>query len=210
MIYTREDLSKLDQRFNATFINCLSGFKSLNLIGTKSANKLSNLAIFNSVFHLGASPPLMGFISRPTSVARHTVENIKETGFYTINNVPQLLYVEAHQTSARYPDHVSEFESCHFTEEYRNSFWAPYVKESAIQIGLRFVRDQLIPENGVHLVIGEIMEVHFPEECLGADGFLDIEKAGSICGNGLDSYHKTTRLARLSYAKPDKWPEPVK
>lgn len=210
MIYTREDLSKLDQRFNATFINCLSGFKSLNLIGTKSANNQSNLAIFNSVFHLGASPPLMGFISRPTSVARHTVENIKETGFYTINHVPQPLYVEAHQTSARYPDNVSEFEACHFTEEYKSSFWAPYVKESAIQIGLRFIRDQLIPENKVYLVIGEIMEVHFPEECLGADGFLDIEKAGSICGNGLDSYHKTTRLARLSYAKPDKWPEPVK
>lgn len=210
MIYTREDLSKLDQRFNATFINCLSGFKSLNLIGTKSANNQSNLAIFNSVFHLGASPPLMGFISRPTSVARHTVENIKETGFYTINHVPQTLYVEAHQTSARYPDNISEFESCHFTEEYKNTFLAPYVKESAIQIGLRFVRDQLIPENGVHLVIGEIMEVYFPEDCLGPDGFLDIEKAGSICGNGLDSYHKTTRLDRLSYAKPDKWPESVK
>lgn len=204
--FTRNDLGKLEQRFNAAFINCLSGFKSLNLIGTVSGKKQTNLAIFNSVFHLGASPPLMGFISRPTSVSRHSIENLTETGFFTLNHVPQELYVEAHQTSARYPEEVSEFSACHFNEEYIGDFIAPYVKESKIKIGLKFVRSELIPENGVHLIIGEIMEVHFPEECLGEDGFLDIEKAGSICGNGLDSYHVTRRLNRLSYAKPDKWP----
>lgn len=74
--------------------------------------------------------------------------------------------------------------------------------QSSIKIGLKFTRSQLIPENGVLLIIGEIQEVHFPQECLGSDGFLDIEKAGSICGNGLKSYHTTTRLGRLSYAKP--------
>jgi hypothetical protein len=35
------------------------------------------------------------------------------------------------------------------------------------------------------------------------DGFVDIEKAGSIAGAGLDSYHTTKRLERLSYAKPN-------
>ena len=207
--YTRNDLAKLEQRFNAAFINCLSGFKSLNLIGTISGKKQTNLAIFNSVFHLGASPPLMGFISRPTSVSRHSIENLTETGFFSINHVPQEFYTEAHQTSARFPEEISEFDACHFSEEYIENFPAPYVKESKIKIGLKFVRSELIPENGVHLIIGEIMEVHFPEECLGEDGFLDIEKAGSICGNGLDSYHATTRLNRLTYAKTDKWPDPI-
>ncbi len=206
MKYLKSDLAALEQRFNAAFINCLSGFKSLNLIGTISGKKQTNLAIFNSVFHLGANPPLMGFISRPTSVSRHTIENINETGYFTINHVPQSLYVEAHQTSARYPEEVSEFGACHMHEEMLGDFLAPYVQESQIKIGLKFVRSQLIPENGVHLIIGSIEEVHFPENCLGPDGFLDIEKAGSICGNGLDSYHKTMRLERLSYAKPDKWP----
>lgn len=207
--FTREDLSYLDQRFNAAFINCLSGFKSLNLIGTISGEKKTNLAIFNSVFHLGASPPLMGFISRPSSVARHTLENIEETGFYTINHVTGDFYQNAHQTSARYPGEISEFTACRLTEEFKGDFLAPYVKESPIQIGLKFVRSQLIPENGVQLLIGEIMEVHFPGNCLRADGFLDIEMAGTICGNGLDSYHTTSRIARLTYAKPDKWPEQI-
>ncbi len=208
--FTKNDLTKLDQRFNATFINCLSGFKSLNLIGTVSSEKRTNLAPFNSFFHLGASPSLMGFISRPTNVARHTIENIKATGFYTVNHVLEDFYLKAHQTSARYSDSISEFDACELTAEYKNSFLAPYVKESRIQIGMKFIREQLIPENGVHLIIGEILEVHIPENCLDLDGFLDIEKAGSICVNGLDDYHKTTRINRLSYAKPDKWPEVIR
>jgi hypothetical protein len=38
------------------------------------------------------------------------------------------------------------------------------------------------------------------------DGFVDLEKAGTLTCSGLDSYHKTARIARLSYAKPDQVP----
>ena len=58
--------------------------------------------------------------------------------------------------------------------------------------------------NNTIMVIGEIVQVDFPENCLSNDGFLDIEKASSITCSGLDSYHKTIQLDRLSYAKPDK------
>lgn len=52
------------------------------------------------------------------------------------------------------------------------------------------------------MIIGEIKEMYFPTDCLQADGFLDIEKAGTIACSGLDSYHFTNRLERLPYAKP--------
>jgi hypothetical protein len=58
--------------------------------------------------------------------------------------------------------------------------------------------------NGTILIIGEIKEVFFPEDCLQKDGFLDIEKAASLTCSGLDSYHKTIRISRLSYAKANK------
>ncbi|MFM8849082.1 MAG: hypothetical protein ACKOE5_01635, partial [Cytophagales bacterium] len=48
-----------------------------------------------------------------------------------------------------------------------------------------------------------IKHISFPSDCLCVDGFVDIEKAKSITCSGLDSYHTTQRLARLSYAKPD-------
>ncbi|RYY06600.1 MAG: flavin oxidoreductase, partial [Sphingobacteriaceae bacterium] len=37
--------------------------------------------------------------------------------------------------------------------------------------------------------------------------FVDLEAAGSVTTSGLDCYHTTKKLARLSYAKPDKFPE---
>jgi hypothetical protein len=52
--------------------------------------------------------------------------------------------------------------------------------------------------------MGEIKEVYFPENCLAKDGYLDLEKANTITCSGLDSYHETKRLDRLSYAKPHK------
>ena len=56
--------------------------------------------------------------------------------------------------------------------------------------------------NNTVLIIGEIKDVYFPEDCLQKDGFLDIEKAESITCSGLDSYHTTQLLQRLEYAKP--------
>ena len=54
------------------------------------------------------------------------------------------------------------------------------------------------------MIIGEMIHIEIPKSCLTLDGFLDIERAGTITVSGLDSYHTTTRISRLSYAKPDK------
>ena len=57
--------------------------------------------------------------------------------------------------------------------------------------------------------IGEIKQNYFPPEILQADGFLDWESANTITCSGLDSYHNTKKIARLSYAKVDRWPENI-
>ena len=198
------DLMSLEQRYRASFVNSLTGFKSLALIGTTDGQKNTNLAVFNSLIHIGANPPYIGFISRPNSVDRHTLSNIMETGFYTINHVNENIYKKAHQTSARYPKDVSEFIATGLTEEYKGNFLAPFVKESQVQLGVQFKEQMTISTNNTILVIGQINQVYFPNNCLCSDGFLDIEKASSITCSGLDSYHTTKRLARLSYAKADK------
>jgi flavin reductase (DIM6/NTAB) family NADH-FMN oxidoreductase RutF len=198
------DLMGLEQRYRAAFVNSLSGFKSLALIGTANSSKQTNLAIFNSLFHIGANPPYIGFISRPDSVDRHTLSNIMETGYYTINHVNEEIYKQAHQTSARYAREISEFDATHLTPDYKLGFKAPFVKESHIQMGVQFKERINITTNNTVLVIGQINQVYFPNDCLCTDGFLDIEKAKTITCSGLDSYHKTERLARLTYAKADR------
>src|SRR3989339_511503 len=89
------DLMGLEQRYRAALVNSLSGFKSVALIGTANSSKQTNLAIFNSLIHIGANPPYIGFISRPDSVDRHTLSNIMETGYYTINHINEDIFKQA-------------------------------------------------------------------------------------------------------------------
>jgi len=135
-------------------------------------------------------------------VERHTLTNIMETGFYTINHINAGIYEKAHQTSARYPKNVSEFDATGLTPVFKNDFVAPFVAESNIQIGMEFKERINISINQTSMIIGEIKFVHYPDNCLLDDGFVDIEKAGTITSSGVDSYHTTQLLQKLEYAKP--------
>ncbi len=192
----------MEQRKRAQLINSISGFRSVALIGTIDTQGQTNLAIFSSIVHLGSNPPLLGFIMRPDSVERHTLTNIMDTGFYTINHIHQKMYEQAHQTSARYPKTMSEFDATQLTPLFKEGFMAPFVVESYIQLGMEFKERIEISINQTSMIIGEIKWIHFPDHCLSEDGFLDIEKAGSITSTGQDSYHTTQLLQRLEYAKP--------
>jgi flavin reductase (DIM6/NTAB) family NADH-FMN oxidoreductase RutF len=200
------ELMAWETRKRANLINSIGGFKSVCLIGTNDKTGHTNLAIFNSIVHIGASPPLIGFIIRPDSVDRHTLSNILDTGYYTINHINERIFKQAHQTSARYPKELSEFTATNLITDYKSGFKAPYVLESGIKMGILFKEKIDISLNNTILIIGEIKQVYFPENCLCDDGFLDIEKAQTITCSGLDSYHKTQRISRLTYAKPDKEP----
>lgn len=195
-------LAQLEQRKRVSLVNSVSGFKSLNLIGTVDSTGRTNLAIFNSVFHLGSSPALLGFIARPDSVERHTIANIESVGFYTLNHVHADVYKKAHQTSARYLKNVSEFEATGLEAISQNDFPAPFVKESRVRMGMAFRQRIDLTINDTILVVGEIVQLYFPDDCWCDDGYLDIEKAGTLSGSSLDGYHSTTRIDRLSYAKP--------
>lgn len=205
--FTAADLREMAQRYRTQLINSVTGYKSVSLIGTKNKQGIENLAVFNSIVHIGANPPLIGMISRPDSVDRHTLTNIRETGHYTINHISGEWVDRAHQTSARYPEHISEFEAVGLTASYHNDFPAPYVKESAIKLGMKLVEELSIASNGTTMIIGEVLSLTLPEACLGNDGFVDLRKAGTSAGSGLDAYHTVTELKRLSYAKPDQQPE---
>ncbi|XOV79917.1 MAG: flavin reductase family protein [Aestuariibacter sp.] len=202
-IYSRRDIDLMPSRYRANFVNCLSGFKSANLIGTQSKANGANLAVFNSVFHVGANPPLLGMVVRPHTVRRDTLENILETGEFTINHISAEMVSAAHQTSAKYPQNISEFDAVGLTPEYRKHLSVPYVGESRIKIGLSCQEVIPIKANNTHIVIGEIQEVVAPEEALHEDGQIRLESLNGITINGLDSYYRAQFLARFDYATPE-------
>jgi NAD(P)-dependent dehydrogenase (short-subunit alcohol dehydrogenase family)/flavin reductase (DIM6/NTAB) family NADH-FMN oxidoreductase RutF len=204
MKLTKHNISALETKQRVLFINSLSGFKSANLVGTADANRQSNLAIVSSVVHLGANPPLLGMVMRPHTVPRGSLENILNTGVYTLSHVNQDIYQQAHQTSARYPDDVSEFDEVGLTEQWEDGFAAPFVAESRIKLGMQFRERHTLDINGTEFVIGEIVSIEMPDEIVSDDGFVSLEKAGTVAVSSLDTYHSTNTLASLSYAKPDR------
>jgi len=200
--FTAEDISQLERFYRANLINSCTGYKSANLMGSRSKDGIENVAVFNSVVHIGSNPPLLGFILRPTTVPRHTFQNMKETGVFTVNQIHQGIIEDAHHTSASYDESISEFDKTNLTPIYKDDFNAPFVKESKIQLACSYVNDYLIEENGCYLVIGAIEVIYVPEKCLHEDGFVQLDKAESISIIGLDGYALPSLKERFPYARP--------
>lgn len=200
---TAQEISNMDRRYRSRLFNCISGYKTAILIGTKSAGGQTNLALFASLTHIGANPPLLGFVLRPESVERHTMENIRQTGSYTINYVSADLIEKAHRTSAKFPHDVSEFDACGFTEEYIDGVPAPFVSEASIKMAMQLKEEIPIKLNDTLLVIGVVEHLIVPEDILHQDGFADLSKQSAVVVSGLEAYYNCTPVTRLAYVRPD-------
>ena len=200
--YTIAEIQGWSRIYRANFVNSLSGFKPVSLIATVNKAGQPNLAIFSNIVHLGADPALIGFINRPREAAPHTIRNIEETGFYTINHIQPAFVEKAHQTSAKYAHDVNEFDAVGLTTAYKDGFMIPYVAESHVQMGL--LLSEIIPlSNGTFLVVGALEHAYVNEKAVASDGFIELSKEDSIVSSGLDAYYVTTPLRRFTYAKAD-------
>ena len=197
-----DEIDKMDYLYRINLFNSCSGFKSANLLGTKSNNGKTNVAVFSSVTHLGSNPPLLGFFLRPTTVARNTYENLKETGLFTVNHIHESIIKDAHHTSAKYDQHISEFDMTELVEEYKNGFYAPFVENCPVQIGLKYVDEYPIKANNTILVVGQITELYIDNSILKSDGYIDLAEANVAAINGLDGYTIPVLKDRLEYQRP--------
>lgn len=198
-----KELEKLEKVERLNLINSCTGYKSANLLATKSVDGLSNVAIFSSITHLGSSPAMIGFIVRPTTVPRDTYKNIKETGHFTVNHITADMIADAHHTSANYDDTVSEFDKTKLEEEYKDEITVPFVKGSPVQLYCRYVNEYHIKENNTIHIIASIEKLFFEEKLRHKDGWLQIDKGNVIALNGLDGYCLPKLVDRFEYARKD-------
>ena len=201
-IFSEQDINAMHHLYRINMINSCSGYKSANLIGSKSIEGISNVAVFSSVTHMGSNPALLGFFLRPTTVIRNTYENIKATGKYTINHIHKNIIEEAHHTSAKYDARISEFDVTNLAEEYKNDFYPPFVEDCPIQMAMEYVEEYHIAANNTVLLVGKINELYVQDGLIENDGFINLSKAQSATINGLDSYAVPMSQMRLSYQRP--------
>jgi len=208
MHFNKKDLLDLGSVKRLNIINSITGIKPANLIGTISKDNKPNVAIFSSIVHLGSNPALIGFIVRPTGeIPRNTYDNILNNGHYTINHVGENFIKNAHYTSAKFESDVSEFEVCNLKEEYLFDFKAPFVKESPIKLGMKYLESIPIERNGTILVIGEVEHVIVPEEVMSDKGYINLADAKVTGITGLNSYYKLEKIGSFPYARVSEIPD---
>jgi flavin reductase (DIM6/NTAB) family NADH-FMN oxidoreductase RutF len=201
--FSSDDLQNMDRFYRANLLSAMSGIKPCMLVGT--ANKgIANLALFQNIVHLGANPALVGIINRPREATPHTLENIEQTGWFTLNSVHASFVEAAHQTSAKYDADISEFEATGLTPFFAKDIPVPFVKESHLKLALQLEEIVSIKQNGTFLIIGKVVYLQLPDGVLQQDGYVDIENLDLICSSGLDSYYTPKKVSRFSYAKPGK------
>jgi len=208
--FNNKNIQDLEHLYKINLINSCSGFKSANLIASISGNGVSNVAVFSSVTHLGSNPPTLGFILRPTTIPRDSYKNIKENGIFTINHIYEDIIEDAHHTSAKYPEEVSEFDVTNLEEEFKGSFNAPFVKSSPVQMSMKFIEEIYVASNDVLLIVAQIQELFIKDELLENDGLINLSKGNIATINGLDTYAIPKFKKQLSYQRPIRREQSVK
>ncbi len=206
MIASLEEIQEWDQTYRLKFINSISGYKSVHLIGTRSESGNNNIAIFNSLVHIGSNPPHIGFIMRPDTVRRDTLNNIRATKSFTINHVHKSFVRQAHYTSAKFDEDVSEFDECNLNAKFEHGFHAPFVEESKVRMAMELVDIVQLPTHDTYMVVGEIKQVFIDDDCVGKDGQLDFEPVQNVVVTGLNEYSTVKSLRGFPYARVDEIP----
>ena len=163
---SKEEFDDLQKFYRVNLINSCTGYKSANLLGSISKDGVENVSVFSSITHLGSNPAMLGYILRPTTVPRDTFKNIKETGFFTVNHIVKDIIKEAHHTSAKYPEEISEFDKTNLEQEYKDGCKAPFVKGSPVQLVCKYQNEYSIKENGTILVVASIEDIYFNENLI--------------------------------------------
>jgi flavin reductase (DIM6/NTAB) family NADH-FMN oxidoreductase RutF len=202
MIINSADIDAMEKLQRVQLATSLPGAKPICLVGTQSLNGTTNLAPFSSITHLGSNPMLIGMVTRPDTVDRHTLRNILDTESWTLNHVHREILEQAHQCSARYPGQTSEFSAVGINEYFHPNVIAPFVKESRIKYALSLEDIVDIKANNTKLIIGRVQLIEMPDDALHSDGSIDLIESGSLASTALDTYFSINKVAQLSYAKP--------
>lgn len=213
MKYPENVLNDLHKVPRTNLVNALSGFKQAMLLGSCDSHGNTNLAMVNSVTHISSKPSIISLLMRTHGIGqttrRDSLQNILSTNNFTLNHVHTEIVTAAHQTSAKYPADISEFDQTGLTPFYSDAITAPYVAEARIRFGCRFRKLIDMGINQLELVIAEIVEADIPADIIGKEGHVSLSTADSLAVAGCDHYHSTTPIVRYGLARPGSDPDVI-
>ncbi|MEW6034638.1 MAG: flavin reductase family protein [Chloroflexota bacterium] len=144
------------------------------LISTADKDGRPNAAPFSFVMPVSMDPPLVVFASVPT---RDTLANIRESGEFVLNIVPEDILAKMIVCSKAFPRGVNEIQEAGLKERASRKVRAPGVQECVawLECSLEFEK-----EAGDHvLVVGRVLYVACKDEFL-SRGRFDVAKARPV------------------------------
>ncbi|MDT8399296.1 MAG: flavin reductase family protein [Pseudomonadales bacterium] len=160
--------------------------------GTRSLAGKDNLAPFSFYNAFSANPPIVGFspIPRLDGSRKDTLQNVMETGCFTLNVVSYDLVRKMSMSSALLEPGDSEFDYAELTPVQAESINAPYVAESPIVF--ECVLQQMIsfgdqPGAG-NLILGKITHVRIADELYLENGRIDFGALDPVARLGGNFY----------------------
>jgi len=168
--------------------------RPIGWISTLSKSGVPNLAPFSQFTNLGFNPPyvLISCNVNANGSRKDTVVNIEETGEFVHNMATYDLREAVSLCGAAFAPEIDEFEKAGLTKA-PSVLVKPYrVAESPVQMECVHVQTIRLPGNGpmgsVDVIIGKVVGIHIKDDCITADGKIDIEKIKPLARLGYTDY----------------------
>lgn len=174
---TRIDLSALGAAKAYFFMISAIVPRPIAWVSTRGADGSTNLAPFSFFQGVCAAPPtiMIAIQSKKRSgETKDTLRNVRETGEFVVNIVPEDLGKPMVASSAEHAYGESEIDLCALTTFASERVSAPCVAESPVNFECRVMQEVAI--GACVAVFGEIVLVHAREDVLDARGVVDPEK----------------------------------
>jgi flavin reductase (DIM6/NTAB) family NADH-FMN oxidoreductase RutF len=156
---------------------------------TRDAAGVVNAAPY-SFFNAFSSDPVVvgiGCGPRPEGAAKDTLANIRASGEFVVNLVPERLVQEMNITAADFDAGVGELSEAGLTTAPCSKIGVPRIAESPV--ALECVTFQLIPAGKHTIVLGRVVGLHIADDCVldAAKFYVDTPKldlVGRMHGRG--------------------------
>lgn len=183
------------------------GPRPIAFASTIDKEERPNLAPFSFFNVFSNNPPILIFSparSGRTGETKNTLDNVKEVPEVVINVVTYDMVHQMSLTSSPYEKGINEFQKAGFTQEPSELIKPFRVKEAPAQFECKVNEVVSLGNEGAagNLVICEVVKMHFDEDILDENKFIDQTKIDLVSRMGGNWYARANGSALFEIDKP--------
>ena len=164
--------------------------RAIAWVSSQASDGTLNLAPFSYFTAVSANPPMVLFCPGTRSADKgdkDTYHNVKATGEFVINFVNAATAEAMNITATEVAPDVNEFERAGLTPVASKLISVPRVAESPIHFECKL--HQIVDAGDGHIVIGEVVYMHFQDDVYEDGNYINVE-----------AYQPIARLAGANYS----------